>query len=63
MKICVKIIQVIMKILKGRCNIDFIPKTMVLGKKFYDYHLLDKDLDKVSKRYLSSIIEVKSNPL
>ena len=36
---------------------------MVLGKKFYDYHLLNKDLDKVSKRYLSSIIEVKSNPL
>ncbi len=52
------------KSLKGRCNIDFkVPKTMVLGKKFYDYHLLDKDLDKVSKRYLSSIIEVKSNPL
>ena len=52
------------KSLKGKCSVDFkIPKTMIIGKKFYDYHLLKADLDKVSKQYLSSIIEVNNDPL
>ncbi len=50
-------------VISNDCKIDFkIPNTMIVGKKFYDYQISNKDLDKVSKQYLKSIIGVKKNP-
>ena len=46
------------------CFIDIkIPKILIIGKKFYDYQMQDYDLEKISRQYLKSIVDIKKNPL
>jgi len=46
----------------NNCTIDVdVPKTMIIGKKFYDYQIAYKDLDKFSRQYLSAIVQIKKN--
>jgi len=46
----------------NNCTIDVdIPKTMIIGKKFYDYQIAYEDLDKVARQYLNAIVQIKEN--
>ena len=46
----------------NNCTIDVdVPKTMIIGKKFYDYQIANEDLEKISRQYLSAIVQIKNN--
>ena len=44
------------------CKISFSPpKTIVIGKKFYDYQYKNKDLNVVAKLFVDKIVDIKKN--
>ena len=44
------------------CNIDvYVPETLIVAKKFYDYQMLPENLNSIAKNYVDEILKIKKN--